>query len=501
MKIITEEDYINIANYIIRNIKSYGEEWNLSLNDLIVKLKSMKINFVDSISDLYPLKGGACIAYYCKQCGDVYFSPNSFRVHKIPTFSKFLCFRCLRKQTNVERFGTDNPMKNKDIVAKGQETWAKKSPEELQNIYNRVAETRKNKTQEEKDEIKRKVKESKLRNSGDPNAGCFGSKEFKAGMVKKYGVDVPAKNHEIAARISNTLLSKTQEEKQATRNKTITNNLAKYGYEWHTQVPEIIEKINQATISKLGVKRALQLSKYVNDMQDTMLKRYGGKTSRESPMLLNKIRETMLKTYSTLSPSYKYIYYGINLDSSWELAVWIYCIDHNIPIIRNVYTHFTYEDAINNKHNYYPDFTINGKLVEIKGGQFWKSDGTMCYPFNTKKADGKYVDLDPKERAFLDDIYERKHQCGLSHGVEFWKQSDCQKYLDYCNIMYPGWDKLYRRDNIMNPTYWCNIFLNPGYHQPQEYIPSIIKATPFNLNPDSDGFIMSDKSITPFDIK
>lgn len=39
MKIITESDYINIANYIIRNSQSYGDDWNgKTLEELISKL-------------------------------------------------------------------------------------------------------------------------------------------------------------------------------------------------------------------------------------------------------------------------------------------------------------------------------------------------------------------------------------------------------------------------------------------------------------------------------
>ena len=91
MKTITESDYINIANYIIRNSQSYGDDWNSkTLEELISKLKSIKINLVETEKDLYTLKGAACIAYYCKRCGDIYFSPSGFRIGRIPKYSKFL---------------------------------------------------------------------------------------------------------------------------------------------------------------------------------------------------------------------------------------------------------------------------------------------------------------------------------------------------------------------------------------------------------------------------
>ena len=150
MKIITESDYINIANYIIRNSQLYGDDWNCkTLEEMISKLKSIKINLVETEKDFYTLKGAACIAYYCKRCGDVYFSPAGFRIGRIPKYSKFLCFRCLKKQTFIDKYGVDNPTKNKEIVAKGQETWNNKSKEEFAEIQRRKGETRRNKPQEE----------------------------------------------------------------------------------------------------------------------------------------------------------------------------------------------------------------------------------------------------------------------------------------------------------------------------------------------------------------
>lgn len=59
-------------------------------------------------------------------------------------------------------------------------------------------------------------------------------------------------------------------------------------------------------------------------------------------------------------------YDGIFFDSQWELAFWIYCIDHNIPIKRN--TNKFYYTLNNEQHYYLPDFIINeNEIIEIKG--------------------------------------------------------------------------------------------------------------------------------------
>lgn len=59
-------------------------------------------------------------------------------------------------------------------------------------------------------------------------------------------------------------------------------------------------------------------------------------------------------------------YQNFYLDSNYELAYLIYCLDHNINIERNK-TFFIYLDENNQERKYYPDFRVNGKLTEIKG--------------------------------------------------------------------------------------------------------------------------------------
>ena len=60
-------------------------------------------------------------------------------------------------------------------------------------------------------------------------------------------------------------------------------------------------------------------------------------------------------------------YKGIHCDSTYELAVLIYCLDHNIDIERNQRKFsYTYQGKI---HNYYPDFYLPSYdiFLEVKG--------------------------------------------------------------------------------------------------------------------------------------
>ena len=59
-------------------------------------------------------------------------------------------------------------------------------------------------------------------------------------------------------------------------------------------------------------------------------------------------------------------YDGIYFDSTYELAYYIYCKNNNIDIKR-CNEKYQYKNTKGEKRFYYPDFRVNGELVEIKG--------------------------------------------------------------------------------------------------------------------------------------
>ncbi len=59
-------------------------------------------------------------------------------------------------------------------------------------------------------------------------------------------------------------------------------------------------------------------------------------------------------------------YKGISCDSSWELAYVIWAIDQGIPIRRSERV-FEYTKKTGELGHYYPDFEVEGNLVEVKG--------------------------------------------------------------------------------------------------------------------------------------
>ena len=105
-------------------------------------------------------------------------------------------------------------------------------------------------------------------------------------------------------------------------------------------------------------------------------------------------------------------------DSIPEIAVYIWATDLNYKIEFEP-CFFIYEYN-NKKHKYIPDFKINNKLIEIKGDYFFKSDGTMCNPYDHTQ----------------DALYEAKHQCMLNNNVEIWTSTQYTIAISYCLTVY-----------------------------------------------------------------
>jgi len=491
MKEITDDLLTQISRHIFLNKTLYGTNWrNKTQEDILNVLRTMNINFIETPGDFYTLKGAATIIYYCRSCGSIVFSPNGFRVNKINNLSKMLCAKCRRIDTCMDNFGCDNPMKNKDIVAKGQETWKSKSKEEFDDIQRRKGETRRNKPQEEKDKTTAKVKATKLKNHGDPNYN--NQEKYKQTMNERYNIDHPFQYKPFYQKMCDSKLKNHGDPYFNNLEKRRDTCQKRYGTNNACEAPEVIEKINDATVLSLGVKRPLQSQKYLNKMQCSMNDKYGGKTTMESPILKNKVQSTNIEKYGSVCclgnktvrekakqtlientgrdhPIVnKLNYYGVSFDSKWELAVWIYAKDHNEFIVREpIAIPYVFKNEIHYGH---PDFYYRGQIIEIKGEHLYDETSN----FDTKHKNKNIIKNKAEEQA----------------GVVFWFSKDIKYAIDYVHSVY-GKDYL-NRFYSTNPH-------NPSYSDLYGYIP-IVK--PYHLMHLFYSMpIVPCKGVTPFDIK
>ena len=286
------------------------------------------------------------------------------------------------KQTNLERYGTECPLQNEKIQNKAQQTNLKKFGVSIANQFNST------------DEIR---------------------EQYEDTCLEKYGVDHPWKNEEVLENRRNTWIEKYSVDNPTKCEKVLTKIkntcLEKYGVENPYQSREIQEKIKQTNLERYGVENVTQLPEIQEKMQQTCLKRYGVRNYAQSS-------ESRNNKYS------RFNYDDIYFDSKAELSFYKKCKNHGISINRSQKRFkYTSNDI---EHYYFPDFEVNGRLVEIKGDHLLSYSQTgniigLHNPFSIK-SDGNKLTV---EEVLLENIQNKaKYQCMIDNNVIIIKSSE-----------------------------------------------------------------------------
>lgn len=198
------------------------------------------------------------------------------------------------------------------------------------------------------------------------------------------------------------------------KNKIFETNTEKYGFKSFNQSPQSKEKYKQTCLRKYGVENVSQIEEIKKKKEETFLKHFGSKCNFSSKELREKYQQVCIDKYGTGVISYKYKYDDNYFDSSWELAYYFYLKNENIDFEYHT-KFFEYLDSKNNIHKYFPDFVVNGEIVEIKGNQFLDKDG-------------KLKDLNPEKQY----IAEAKQKCMDRNNVVVISNDEIKFYLRYC---------------------------------------------------------------------
>lgn len=173
----------------------------------------------------------------------------------------------------------------------------------------------------------------------------------------------------------------------------------KYNVDWYRQSEEYDKAIKITNNKKFNSDYYFSSEIGKNNIKNTMIERYGV----EHALQCKEIRDKTKK---------KYTYNGINFDSSWEIAFYIYLSDHNVRFEYHPIDFDYYCPIDNKKHKYELDFKLfNNTFIEIKGGHLLEKMKT---------------DVNSKEHY--------KYLCMLENNVKI--ITDCSKYLDYINETY-----------------------------------------------------------------
>lgn len=175
-------------------------------------------------------------------------------------------------------------------------------------------------------------------------------------MLKHYGVINNFQRKEIKTKSQETLMKEygviNSSQRKEHWDKVKETSLKQYGTEHPSQAKEVKEKQAKTNIIKYGNISSLQNGEVNNKTKNTMILRYGCEYSAQNKEIHSKQRK-------------KYTYNGLNFDSSWEIAYFIWLTDNNIPF---EYHPEPLKYYWNEKtHYYFPDFKVNNELIEIKG--------------------------------------------------------------------------------------------------------------------------------------
>lgn len=272
-------------------------------------------------------------------------------------------------------------------------------------------------------EVQEKIKEVNLIKYGveNPFAAEVVKDKIKQTNLERYGVENASQNAAIIQKVRDTCMEK-------------------YGVDNYAKTAECREKAVNTMLTRYGRANMGQFGSPEN--KDALCEKYGTAYVSQVPEIKEKVRQTSLTKYGVTHYSKtfefhnrirkRYIYNDLAFDSLPELAVWVYCIDHNIDIKR---CPCSFDYSFNDKiYKYFPDFEIDGKLIEIKGDHFFKEDGTMCNPF------------DPNQDA----LYEAKHLCGVRNGVAFWRSIEYTPYINYFKENYNITDYIFKKNDEVN---------------------------------------------------
>jgi len=242
------------------NIETYQEKIYLLLNNLIEPKRCLNCN---KLLKFY-------IKDYYKTCG------------------KKECIKIIQKakakQTFINKYGVDNPMKCKEIQEKGKQTLLKNYGVENPG---------------QSKEIREKIINTLIERHGVTNA--YQLESVRQSIRNKLGVDFPFQSSICQEKQKKTLKQnygvENPGQSKEIREKVIATNLKKYGVENPSNVIQFQEKRKQTFFDKYGTDNPMKCKEIQDKTNITNLERYGTKWPFQSNIIQDKIIQSNLEKY------------------------------------------------------------------------------------------------------------------------------------------------------------------------------------------------------------
>ena len=140
--------------------------------------------------------------------------------------------------------------------------------------------------------------------------------------------------------------------------------------------------VKNASESKLirdKIRQSIKSDEVQNKIIKTCIETYGVRYPMQNPEVRRKYNQTMNMKYGHDSYSQTLEYHknkrheyrsekypSLTFDSTWEVTLYEFCRDNNIPVeySPSISYNYEYDGRI---CTYHPDFLISGKVYEVKG--------------------------------------------------------------------------------------------------------------------------------------
>jgi hypothetical protein len=335
---------------------------------LIIAIKRDKATFNEDNYKNAALNRSSRIEFMC-ECKTIY----TKALQQLCDVSGAFCEKCTKKnfrekciKTSLERYGTKNPLQNKDILQKVKNT----NKERYGNDWGFQSEI-----------VKDKIKKTNNINYGTDygfQSEIVKDKIKKTNMIR-YDAENPLQNKDI-------------------RNKMEETNIKRYGAKNVFQNEEIKEKSKQTLIKLYGVDHNSKTPEFKEKFMNTMLKNYGVRHNMHVPEIAEKCSKNAYKRKEIVKSNGESIYLQGFEPQAYEILLKTYK-EEEIITDNKLKPEIWWYDSIIKDHRYYPDFYIpkHNLIIEVKSERTFSLD-------------------DKKEK-----ISETKLMCNfLSYNFELW---------------------------------------------------------------------------------
>ena len=287
-----------------------------------------------------------------------------------------------------------------------------------------------------------------------------GKAKRKATCRSKWNVDYPSQRPEFKDMVNETWSKKTEEE-----------------------IKQTVESRERTCLEKIGVKNPMQSKDILDKAMETQMDRYNG-IGFASKETNEKIQCAFQQTYGTSDPGNrpeaiearrlkweskspeekalfvkkcqdanrrnhggvlfqqtheghvkrrkKIFHDGIWFDSTWEIKVYDFLKENQIDFEYQPDSSFPYE-YVGITHYYHPDFLVCGKIIEVKGDNFFKIDEStgkeiMINPY-------RYPHWTDEQYEYSCAVAEAKHQCMLKNSVTLIRGKDLNNLKEVFNYV------------------------------------------------------------------